>query len=201
MAFFGNLLGSGKLFSDRMRYVNDFRIEEYRDARGKMRKKAVYTGPWTVLCEPGRGTLAKLIGAAALSVLSAVTLINALLLTHAVSGNLFVMIPLYLALFPMFYLLMGAASLPYRRKPMHRDQYMHGVTRMQRSSVAIIVFVAVGMIASLICRAVIRDWLYWKEDIWFLIGCGISAVFCAGILFLLGRIDTKECPNETYPNA
>ena len=33
MAFFGNLFGSGKTFSDRMRYVGDFKTEEYRDAR------------------------------------------------------------------------------------------------------------------------------------------------------------------------
>ena len=55
MAFFGNLFGSGKTFSDRMRYVDDFKTEEYRDARGKVRRRAVYTGVWTV--EPGTATL------------------------------------------------------------------------------------------------------------------------------------------------
>lgn len=198
MAFFDNLTGAGKLFLNRSRYVNDFQIEEYQDARGKTRRRAVYTGPWTVLCETGGKTLAKLIGAATLSAVAAAALVNALLLTHASSGNLFVMIPLYAALFPMLYLLMGASALPYRQNPMRRDQYMHGIARMQRSSVAILAFLAVGVIASFIYRFVMKDWMFRKEDIWFLVGCAVAALLCAGVLWLLGLLDTRECPNETY---
>ena len=200
MAFFDNLFGKGKTFSDRTRYVNDFKIEEYQNARGKIRRKAIYIGQWTVLREKGGKTLAKLIGAAAFAVLAAAALFNAVLLTHMLSGNLFVMIPLYVALFPTLYLLMGAFSLPYRQKPMRRDQYMHGITRMQRSSVAIMVFIMIGVIAGFIVRIVQKDWLYLKQDTWFLVGCLAAVVFCAGVLFLLGRIDTRECPNETFQN-
>lgn len=200
MAFFDNLFGKGKMFSDRMRYVDDFTIEEYQNARGKTRRKAVYIGQWTVLQEKGGKTLAKLIGAAVFAALAAAALVNAVLLTHMLSGYLLVMIPIYIALFPMLYLMMGAFSLPYRQNPMRRDQYMHGIQRMQRSSVAIMVFVAVGMVAGFIVRIVQKDWLYLKQDIWFLIGCFMSVAFCAGVLFLLGRIDTRECPNNAYKN-
>ena len=202
MAFFGNLLGSGKLFSDRMRYVDDFKIEEYRDARGKTRRKAVYIGPWTVLNETGGRTLAKIIGAAALAAFAAAAFVNTLLIPqHASSGSLFVMIPLYAALFPTLYLVMGAFSLPYRQKPMRRDQYMHGITRMQRSSVAILVFLAVGVIASFIYRISVKDWLFRKEDIWFLVGCGASALLFAGLLWLLGSIEVHECANDAVPST
>ena len=58
MALFDNLFGKGKTFSDRMRYVEDFRIEESLDERGKMHRKAVYIGNWTVLRKTGSGALA-----------------------------------------------------------------------------------------------------------------------------------------------
>ena len=200
MAFFDNLFGSGKTFSTRMRYVNDFKIEEYQDARGKTRTRAVYTGPWTVLEDTGGKTLAKLIGAAALAAAGTILLFVTLLSSHLMADKLLVMIPLYVALFPTFYLLMGAFSLPYRLKPMRRDQYMHGIMRMQRSSVAIIVFITVGVIASFIYRISTQEWWFQKKDILFLVGCVVSALLCAGVLFLLGSLDTRERPNETYPN-
>lgn len=200
MAFFDNLFGSGKTFSTRMRYVNDFKIEEYQDARGKKRTRAVYTGPWTVLEDTGGKTLAKLIGAAVLAAAGVILLFVTLLSSHLMADKLLVMIPLYVALFPTFYLLMGAFSLPYRLKPMRRDQYMHGIMRMQRSSVAIIVFITVGVIASFIYRISTQEWWFQKKDILFLVGCVVSALLCAGVLFLLGSLDTRERPNETYPN-
>ncbi len=200
MAFFDNLFGNGKTFSTRMRYVDDFRIEEYQDARGKLRRKAVYTGPWTVLEETGGKTLAKLIGTAVLAALSAAALFYTVMLTHATSGNLLVMIPLYVALIPMLYLLMGAFSLPYRQKPMRRDQFMHGIMRMQRSSVAIMIFITIVVIASFIYRISTKDWLFRKEDILFLTGCAASALLCGGVLILLGSLNTRERPNETYQN-
>lgn len=198
MGFFDNLFGKGKSFTDRMRYVDDFRIEEYRDAKGKVRKKAIYTGAWTVFRDTGKKTLAVLIGSAALATASAVLLTTGALQTHAFSGNLVVMIPLCIALFPMLYLLFGAASLPYRRRPMRRDQYMHGITRMQRSSVAVLIFITVGVIASFVFRFLEKDWLFLKGDRRFLIFTVLSALCAAGILLLLGALDTVEQPNGTY---
>ena len=201
MAFFDNLFGKGKSFSDRMRYVEDFRMEEYQDDRGKLRRRAVYVGTWTVLKETGGKTLAILIGAAVLAIAAAVLLLTTLLTTHASSGSLLVMIPMYVALLPAFYLLMGAFSLPYRQKPMRRDQFMHGITRMQRSSVAILAFVAVGIVASFIYRIAKNDWMFLKGDVRFLV-CGFATVLCcAGVLFLLGMLDTVERPNEAFKNA
>ena len=201
MAFFDNLFGKGKSFSDRTRYVEDFRIEEYQDAKGRQRRHAVYIGTWTELTEKGGKTLAVLIGAAVLAAAAVVLLLMALLTTHASSGSLLVMIPMYIALLPAFYLLMGAFSLPYRQKPMRRDQFMHGITRMQRSSVAILAFITVGIIASFVYRIAQHDWMFLKGDVRFLV-CGFaSALCCAGILFLLGMLDTVERPNEAFKNA
>lgn len=201
MAFFDNLFGKGKSFSDRMRYVNDFKTEEYRNARGKLRTRAVYIGPWTVLTEPGGKTLAKLIGTAILAGAAAASLVYAFLQMHTFGGDLLVMIPLYAALLPLFYLLTGVFSLPYRQNPMRRDQYMHGIRRMQRSSVAVLAFIGVGVIASFVLRLGRNDWLFLKGDIRFLAGCGVSVLCLAAILSLLGCVDIAERPNSAYPNS
>ena len=193
MALFDNLFGKGKTFSDRMRYVEDFRIEESLDERGKMHRKAVYIGNWTVLRKTGSGALAKLIASAALAAAAAVLLVRTMLLTHASSGSLFVMIPLAAALFPALYLVMGAFSLPYRQKPMRRDRFMHGITRMQRSSVAVIAFAAVSLIVS--------DWMFFKEDRLFIALCIGVGICCAGVLILLGSLETEERPNGDFANS
>ena len=198
MAFFGNLFGSGKTFSDRMRYVDDFKTEEYRDARGKVRSRAIYIGVWTVLEKPGKKTLSTLIGAAALAALSAAVLLYALLQPNLFGGELLVMIPLCVALFPSMYALMGAFSLPYRQKPMRRDQFMHSITRMQRSTVAILAFLAVGIIVSFVLRLIRGDWLFLSGDWRFLIGLSMSVLCNCGVLALLGSIDTVERPNDAY---
>ncbi len=201
MALFDNLFGKGKTFSDRMRYVEDFRIEESLDERGKMHRKAVYIGNWTVLRKTGSGALAKLIASAALAAAAAVLLVRTMLLTHASSGSLFVMIPLAAALFPALYLVMGAFSLPYRQKPMRRDRFMHGITRMQRSSVAVIALAAVSLIVSFIYRAVVGDWMFFKEDRLFIALCIGVGICCAGVLILLGSLETEERPNGDFANS
>ena len=158
MALFDNLFGKGKTFSDRMRYVEDFRIEESLDERGKTHRKAVYIGNWTVLRKTGSGALAKLIASAAF-------------------------------------------SLPYRQKPMRRDRFMHGITRMQRSSVAVIAFAAVSLIVSFIYRAVVGDWMFFKEDRLFIALCIGVGICCAGVLILLGSLETEERPNGDFANS
>ena len=201
MGLFENLTGKGKSFSDSLKYVDDFKIEEVQDAKGRTKKKAVYIGTWTEIREPGKKTIAKLITAAALAVLTFGLLIRILLLTHQGSGTLFVTIPLAVALLPAFYALMGAFSLPYRQKPMRRDQYMHGFVRMQRSAVGIIVFLVLALICSVIFRAIRSDWMFMREDWLFLFLC-IDCILCNGcILWILGTIETAERMNKMNNNV
>ena len=200
MGLFDNLTGKGKSFSDSLKYVDDFKTELVRDEKGKLRKKTTYIGVWTVLRESGKKTLLQLITAAILSGLCGIFLVWILLLTHASSGSLFVILPLAAALFPALYAIMGAFSLPYRQKPMRRDQYMHSFVRMQRSAVAILAFVAVGIVCSFGYRIVHSDWLFFAEDATFL-GLAFSViVYCVGVLWLLGRIETAEYPNSACQN-
>jgi hypothetical protein len=108
------------------------------------------------------------------------------------------MVPLLIGLFPGMYLLMGALSLPFRGRPMRRDQYMHSFIRASRSAVAVIVCAAAGLIASIIYRAVNGDWSFFREDRLFIILCLVSAALASGVLSLLRTVEVAERPNETY---
>ena len=198
MGLFDNPLEKGQNLSDRKKYIDDFELVETKDDKGRVRKRAVYRGVWTVLRPPVKKSLYKLWAVLALAVLLAAVYVRMLLLTHLSSGNLLTMLPLLTGLFPGMYMLMGAMSLPFRGRPMRRDQYMHSFIRVSRSAVAIIVCVAVGLIVSLIYRAVNGDWTFFREDRLFIILCLVSAALASGTLTLLRMVDVAELPNEAY---
>ena len=199
MGLFSDLTGAGKgnPFLNRSKYVNDFKVEEVQDKKGRLRKIAVYIGTWFVPREEKKAK-GVVFTCLALAVATAVLYFRSLLLTHFGSGKLLVMLPLLLGLFPLLYLLMGATELPYRGRPMRRDQYMHSFIRMSRSAVAVSIFAAVGLVALFVFRAVEGDWLFLKEDWRFLILVVLSAGCAVAIIFLLRGVDLMEKPNSAY---
>ena len=198
MGLFDNPVEKGKSFSDLKKYVNDFEIVEVKDKKGRLRKRAVYKGTWTVIQSPMSTVKFKLWGALAMAVAVAAVYMRMMLLTHLASGQLLVMAPFLLGLFPALYMLMGALSRPFRGKPMRRDQYMHSFIRVSRSAAAVIVCAAIGFVASLIYRAVVGNWLFLPEDRLFVGLCLVIMVLSAGAITLLRSIDLTERPNEAY---
>ncbi|MBQ6036152.1 MAG: hypothetical protein IJL43_02465, partial [Lachnospiraceae bacterium] len=65
--------GNRKGFFDTLRYVEDFKTEEVKDAKGRIRKVTTYIGTWNAFRETGNGTLLKLIGSALLAAAAAVS--------------------------------------------------------------------------------------------------------------------------------
>ena len=187
-------------FTDTLRYVDDFKTELVTE-NGRTRKKTTYIGVWEVLREPGRGTLIRIIGSAVLAAIAAAAGIGVLLVPHGAAGSYFVLVPHLGCLFPLLYLAMGAFSLPYRQKPMRRDQYMHGPVRMQRSSIAVLAFTIVGAAASGIVRWIAQDGLILTGDVLYYAGCLAIALACGGILLLIGGIDIAEYPNSYVPQT
>ena len=200
MGIFSDLSGIGKggPVSRRARYAEDFTVVEVPDRKGRLRKKAVYIGTWTVIRDWNAAARRTLWGTAALTLLIVVLYVRALLLTHFASGKLLVMLPLLAGLFPLFYLCMGATALPYGGKPMRRDQYMHSFIRMSRSAVAVAAFAIAGLLAMLIYRIVLKDWLFLPEDRLFLAFYILAAAASVLIVFLLRRLDLAERENKAY---
>ncbi len=110
-----------------------------------------------------------------------------------------VMLPLLLGLLPGLYLGMGATSLPFRGRPMRRDQYMHSFIRMSRSAAAVGVCALVTLAASLIYRAAVGEWLYLAADIRFTVMMALAAALAVGLIFFLRSADVTERENKAFP--
>lgn len=198
MGWIDKFTGKGSKLFDRLKYTEDFRLETETDEKGRTHKKAVYIGTWFVVRDYGTADRLRMAGSLFAAVAVMIIQFSMLLLHHAGSGSLLVALPLAAALFPGMYLLMGTVSLPYRGKPMRRDQYFHGIIRMSRSAVAVLAFNTVAALAVLIYRTIKNDWLFLKGDWTYLILFLISAVLCAGVIWILRGIDITEKPNGSY---
>lgn len=197
MGLFDSLVERGQHFSDLNRYVSDYRIVEEKDRKGRVRKKAVYVGAWISIRDFDAGKSRVLWGVLALSILNVLVYGYMALLTHASSGQFWVMLPILAGLFPCLYLMMGATSLPFRGKPMRRDQYMHSFIRVFRSAVAVAAFAAVGLLASLVDRAVRGDWLFLRSDWVFAVSAVACAVLSLLVILLLRTLDVRETAQES----
>ena len=198
MPLFNSPLGTDNHFSDTRKYVKDFEIVEVLDDRGRMRRRALYKGNWFILRD-WDNALIYLLVILAFSLITVGLYVWMLLLTHLVSGQLWVMIPLLAGALPCLYLLMGALSLPLKGKPMRRDQYMHSLIRVSRSATAMIVFVVIGSVAALIFRAIHGDWSYFREDRLFTILCAAIVGACGIIIALQRAIGIAERENSFFP--
>ena len=197
MRLFDSTVDQSRSFSDLKKYIGDFQIVEEKDAKGRIRKSAVYTGTWFVV-QDKPGIRIRLWGSLVLALVLAVCYGRNLILTHTVSGQYPVMVPLLAGLFPGLYLLMGVLSLPFRGKPMRRDQYMHSFIRASRSAVAVGVCDLISQAAALVCRAVTGDWIYLSED-WLFTALGLVVpVLAVALIFLLRSVDPDEKPNHAY---
>lgn len=198
MSLLGNLLDGSKRISDTLNYVDDYKTELVEDEKGRMRKKTTYVGIWYFVDDEPRAARVKLIVSAALCVLAAALCVLPLFIKGVERGWLLAALPKLLALFPLLYLLMGAASLPFSLKPMHRDRYMHSFVRILRSGAAVGVMTLVSFGAKLVYRMVNADWMFMGKDVLELVcGLGAIAALTAAIL-LLRSVGVEEKPNSAY---
>ena len=186
---------------DLKKYTGDFEVIEEKDPKGRTRKTIRYKGEWIILRSASAAEKARLWAALAAAFLLAGAYGWMLTLTHIGSGQYYVMVPLLAGLFPLLYLMMGVCSLPFRCKPMRRDQYMHSFIRSSRSAMAVAVFAAAGLLAVMIFRAVKGDWDFFPEDRLFMILCAAVIALAAGIIILLRKIDVTERENGYYPQG
>ncbi len=197
MGLFFNFRDPRKALGDLGKYAEDYRITETPDEKGgRPRRQVIYTGSWYL---PRERCTVRLWLCAAMAVMLAALHIRLLLLTHAGSSQLYVMLPLLAGLFPVLYLLMGVFSLPLRGKPMRRDQYMHSFIRASRASVAVAVCSLLGQLGTLLYRTLAGDWLFLPEDwLFLLLGLAVLLLF-AGILLTLRSIEIAERENAAFP--
>jgi hypothetical protein len=106
------------------------------------------------------------------------------------------MVPLMAGLFPCLYLAMGVLALPFRGKPMRRDQYMHSFIRISRSCTAILIFAFLAELITLIYRMIENDWLYLPADWRFTVSGIILIAAAVAIILILRSIEITERENR-----
>ena len=178
------------------KYTADYELVTVKDKKGRERKEARYTGPWFCLMGSSGAVRTKLILSAVCGVILAGLLVWSQIFNHSSAWAVYVAVPQAVALFPLLYLLMGLMSLPYDLKPMERPGYMHGIIRVCRSLVAVMVLCGISLIGDFIYRVVAKDWLYLQEDIWYLVILAGILVLGGVILYLLYSIEIAERANH-----
>ncbi len=199
MGLFENMTGKGGFRGSPGKYIGDFEIVEVKDARGRMKKKARYTGVWTVIRGDGKKDRKLIAAAGLLTAAAAAAYLRMLTLTHLVSGQVLVMLPLLAGLFPGLYLAMGAFSLPWRGRPMRRDQYMYGMIRMSRSAAAAAVCQILGLVMTLGFRLTQKNWDFFPEDMLFMGLMGLITALCGAVIGVLRQVDVTEAANDAVP--
>ncbi len=198
MGLFDNPLGKAGSFSDLRKYIDDFEIAEEKDRKGNTHKVAVYKGLWTVLRNWTPTVRFRLWCMTGLSLTTVGLYVWMMLLTHLFSGNHLVVIPLLAGMFPCLYLLMGSFCLPYKGKPMRRDQFMHSFIRISRSCVGICSLTTVSFSVSVILRLIQGNWSFFNEDWYFMILCLVVIVTTLGIISFQRSFEVTERDNSYY---
>ena len=162
------------------RYVEDYRIVEYTNAKGKIKRKAEYIGQWYVPLISEQEQHKMHIVFWTVSLIIFVSNAAALLLPYAADSELYVVLPCALSLFPALYLIMALFAQPKVGKRMERIQYEHGYLRVGRSSVAIMILCGVAMIG-----AIVYDSLCLVHKVEKTLGIS-DALFLVLVLFIIG---------------
>ena len=196
MGLFGSSSGIKSKFSDLEKYVDDYEIVEEQKPNGKLKKTVRYKGTWTILREVSSRTFFKLWFTVVMAFVLIGVYVFTLMLTHTTSGLYTVMVPLMAGMFPCLYLAMGVLALPFRGKPMRRDQYMHSFIRISRSCMAILVCVFLAELVTLIYRMIEKDWLYLPADWRFTVFGMILIAAAIAIILILRSIEITEKENR-----
>jgi len=200
MGFFSNLTGGGKgmAFSDSLKYVDDYKAETVIDEKGREKKRARYVGPWYFITSDERSSRTRMIVSAVLGFVAAACHVYLVLTNHYGVNKYPVILPKLLALFPLLYLGMGLASLPFGLKPMHRDKHVHSFMRASKSAIAVALMVGVSLAAILIYRIVEGDFLFLTDD-WLLLGISVAEIAALiAVIRLLYTVEREERPNSAY---
>ncbi len=132
------------------RYVADYRVVEYTNEKGKVRRKTEYIGAWYVplISEQKQRRLHVFMWIGAFAVFASI--LGGLLQHYAAESELYVVLPCAIALLPAFYMILALFAQPKVGQKMERMQHEHGYIRIGRSALAVLILVGVGLIGVIV---------------------------------------------------
>jgi len=146
------------------KYLDDYRVEEHVDAKGRTKKRAVYVGGDYILYPAISTNNKRLI--LALTILLWIPFIAALFPISAASQLFYVMLPFIFSAVPLFMMSGAAVSLMWEYERMTREKAEKIANRLPICSVSIAILSGIALIG-LIVTALFSDKEMFTGDILF----------------------------------
>lgn len=179
----------------RYRYVEDYETIPYVGANGRSKQKVRYIGSYQCFSESDETLRPKLILLHILSYLAVVWTVAPLFFRHSAYQTMYVAVTNVLALFPSLYLLMGSFRLPWRKKPMRRDEFEKGFDRIRHSAVGILIVLGATLVGEIVFWCLNRVPFRAMDAVF--IACIVLSEVTSFLIYNIGkRIQVEKKPND-----
>ena len=166
------------------KYLNDYRVEQYTDEKGRVRTGAVYIGGDFVLSRPFSAGDKRLV--LALSILPWLSIIGALIPNTGASRAAYVIMPYVFSALPLFFLTDSAFALQSRDEFLTRERAHRISSRLSLGSLFAAVLSAASFIA-LILTAIFKWVELFTSDILFGALSLITAAMTSIVFYKYGK--------------
>lgn len=181
----------------RRRYLNDYEVIPYVGANGKSKQKLRYVGSWYCISDDAT-TDKKILQLHILSYIVATAVLLALLLNHSAYLTMYVSVPAVIALFPIAYLLMGSFRLPWKARPLRRDERDKSLNRMWRSAVGILILFGIVTVGYVVFWFVAGERFVWQDTAFLL--CSAVVLLGSFRIYRVGKsVEVAVHPNDLCP--
>ena len=181
----------------RRRYMKDYELQTELNDDGREVKVARYVGNYYDAGLDTEGLLALRRRCLALSLGAAAAALIALSLRHGAMTSFLAILPLALAMFPLFYGCLGSFRLPREAKSLRSDEVEYSVERVRHAAPGIAVLGAAAALGALIYHLFLREApsFAWSDGAFFL--CCLAVCVCGVLLWRrVRRIRLTERPKK-----
>ncbi|MDO4565027.1 MAG: hypothetical protein Q4C04_05385 [Clostridia bacterium] len=185
-------------FPKKFSFIDDYELVPGVDAKGRTRQTVRYIGPYHWFVDGEGEVKRRLIAIRALTAGAVLLTLVAMFVPHGADNVLYVMGIMMLNLFPLAYIIAGAARLPFKIEPMKRDSYAYSIKRMQTCALGLLLITAAGLIGN-ICHWIFVGGNFSFGDVIFIVCALGSCCICYIIYHQLKSIKTELKPNDSVP--
>ena len=178
----------------RKKYLSDYILEERTDAdSGKIRRVPVYHGRYYAFCLQGRQLLKTKKLFTSLTVLCILAFLSALLVNAPCGHRWYVMFPLALMVFPLFYQAESCLLLYTSGDKLTREQRDKTEQRMIFTSAILVVFSLFSLAGHIVSMVIYKE--TWR-DVVYLAAAVVIFASSVGMITKRATLKTEELPQK-----